>query len=141
MFVFRKIWRALFSWNTSFKIRSFALLPTNYHPCLRNNFLIQPGSVHSPIPLNLWGIIWPCNLSLLKLMLEILIDFANMYCYTKFVIWLWEIVFWFSLALFPLLSHWLFETLSAHLISPLWSMWLRYCVISTMLYNYVALQY
>ena len=29
MFVFRKILRALFSWNTRFKIRPFALLPTN----------------------------------------------------------------------------------------------------------------
>ena len=30
MFVFRKIWRALFSWNTHFEIRPFALLPTIY---------------------------------------------------------------------------------------------------------------
>ena len=30
MFVFRKIWGALFSWNTRFEIRSFALLPTNW---------------------------------------------------------------------------------------------------------------
>ena len=28
-FVFRKIWRVLFSWNTRFGIRPFALLPTN----------------------------------------------------------------------------------------------------------------
>ena len=28
MFVFRKIWRALFPWNTRFEIRPFALLPT-----------------------------------------------------------------------------------------------------------------
>ena len=28
MFVFRKIWRALFSWNTRFEIRPFALLLT-----------------------------------------------------------------------------------------------------------------
>ena len=28
MFVFRKIWRALFSWNPRFEIRAFALLPT-----------------------------------------------------------------------------------------------------------------
>ena len=28
MFVFRKIWRALFSWNTRFEIRAFALIPT-----------------------------------------------------------------------------------------------------------------
>ena len=27
MFVFRKIWRALFSYNTCFEIRPFALLP------------------------------------------------------------------------------------------------------------------
>ena len=30
MFVFRKIWRALFSWNTHFEIRPFALLLTIY---------------------------------------------------------------------------------------------------------------
>ena len=30
MFVFRKIWRALFSWNTRFEIRPFAILPTNW---------------------------------------------------------------------------------------------------------------
>ena len=29
MFVFRKIWRALFSRNTRYEIRTFALLPTN----------------------------------------------------------------------------------------------------------------
>ena len=28
MFVFRKIWYALFSWNTHFETRPFALLPT-----------------------------------------------------------------------------------------------------------------
>ena len=30
MFVFRKFWRALLSWNTRFEIRPFALLPTKY---------------------------------------------------------------------------------------------------------------
>ena len=30
MFILRKIWRALFSWNTRFEIRPFALLPTKY---------------------------------------------------------------------------------------------------------------
>ena len=29
MFVFRKIWRALFSWNTRYEIRPFALLPAD----------------------------------------------------------------------------------------------------------------
>ena len=29
MFVFRKIWRALFSWNTHLEIHPFALLPKN----------------------------------------------------------------------------------------------------------------
>ena len=29
MFVFQKIWRALFSWNTRFEIRPSALLPNN----------------------------------------------------------------------------------------------------------------
>ena len=31
IFVFQKIWRALFSWNTRFEIRSFALFLTCYH--------------------------------------------------------------------------------------------------------------
>ena len=30
MFVFWKIWRALFSYNTRFEIRPFALLPTSW---------------------------------------------------------------------------------------------------------------
>ena len=30
MLVFRKIWRALFSWNTHFEIHPFALLPMSY---------------------------------------------------------------------------------------------------------------
>ena len=30
MFVFQKIWHALFSWNTRFEIRPFTLLPTKY---------------------------------------------------------------------------------------------------------------
>ena len=30
MFVFRKIWRTLFSWNSRFEIQPFALLPTKY---------------------------------------------------------------------------------------------------------------
>ena len=30
MFVFRNIWRALFSWSTRFEIRLFALLPTKW---------------------------------------------------------------------------------------------------------------
>lgn len=42
----------------------------------------------------LFEVIWPFNLSLLKLMVEILIAFANMlYCNTKFIVWLLEIVF------------------------------------------------
>ena len=31
MVVFRKIWHALFSLNTRFEIRRFALLPTSYY--------------------------------------------------------------------------------------------------------------
>ena len=31
MIVFRKIWRALFSWNTRFEIHPIALLPTKFH--------------------------------------------------------------------------------------------------------------
>ena len=37
MFVFRKIWRVLFSWNTRFGIRFFALLPTIYINDLSGN--------------------------------------------------------------------------------------------------------
>ena len=32
MFTFQKFWRALFSCETTFEIRLFALLPTNSHP-------------------------------------------------------------------------------------------------------------
>ena len=35
MFVFLKIWRALFSWNTRFEIRSFALLPARITKFIR----------------------------------------------------------------------------------------------------------
>ena len=35
MFVFWKIWRALFSWNTHFEIRTVALLATKWKTCLR----------------------------------------------------------------------------------------------------------
>ena len=47
MFVFRKIWRALFSWNTRFEIRPFALLPTKRCWCceimnvLQNQYKIE----------------------------------------------------------------------------------------------------
>ena len=41
MFVFRKIWRALFSWNTRFEIRPFALLPTKSQ--YLRNILEQPN--------------------------------------------------------------------------------------------------
>ena len=37
MFVFRKIWRVLFSCNTHFEIRPFASLPTNFMSLLREN--------------------------------------------------------------------------------------------------------
>ena len=39
MFVFRKIWRALFSCNTRFEIRPFALLPMIVHIVLENNLI------------------------------------------------------------------------------------------------------
>ena len=45
MFVFRKIWRALFAWNTSFEIRLFALLPAIY--MLKNISKIMKWAVHS----------------------------------------------------------------------------------------------
>ena len=37
MFVFRKIWRALFSCYSRFKIRPFALLPANWIMLLFSN--------------------------------------------------------------------------------------------------------
>ena len=37
--VFRKMWRVLFSWNTHFEIRHFALLPAS----LAFNFLVIRG--------------------------------------------------------------------------------------------------
>ena len=43
MFVFRKIWRALFSWNTRFEIRPFALLPKN---CLTKLLTIESAFVN-----------------------------------------------------------------------------------------------
>ena len=46
--IFRKIWRALFSCNTRFEIRPFALLPTDYlflvGSLLRHFKLIQIGN-------------------------------------------------------------------------------------------------
>ena len=59
-----------------------------------NYFLIQPGSIPSPIPPNIWEIIWPFNLRLLKLILQILIVFANMFydSYAIFIIREREIV-------------------------------------------------
>ena len=41
MFVFRKIWRALFSCNTRFEIRPFALLPTNCSTAIYLTLKIQ----------------------------------------------------------------------------------------------------
>ena len=37
--IFRKIWQALFSWNTRFQIRSFALLPMN------SNLILDYGNI------------------------------------------------------------------------------------------------
>ena len=37
MFVFRKIWRALFSTNVCFEIRPFALLSTKYKQIFQRN--------------------------------------------------------------------------------------------------------
>ena len=50
MFVFRKIWRALFSWNTRFEIRPFALLPTfrQYQKNIAFSILYFFSSVASP---------------------------------------------------------------------------------------------
>ena len=41
MIVFRKIWRALFFWNTRFDIRPFALLPTKLDVWLDLNGLLH----------------------------------------------------------------------------------------------------
>ena len=45
MFVFRKIWRALFSWNTRFEIRPFALSLTIYKRFFLQNFETFNNSV------------------------------------------------------------------------------------------------
>ena len=37
MFVFWKVWRALFSWNTRLEIHLFALLPTNDVACFKQH--------------------------------------------------------------------------------------------------------
>ena len=50
MFVFRKIWRALFSWNTRFEIRPFALLPRNfrfYFRVFQNYLLFRAASLYA----------------------------------------------------------------------------------------------
>ena len=39
MFVFWKIWRALFSWNTRFEILPFTLLPPNYGKANINSYI------------------------------------------------------------------------------------------------------
>ena len=57
-FVFRKIWRALFSWNTRFEIRPFALLPANFR--FLNHFLLSWFGFNyyrflSPFPITVVG--------------------------------------------------------------------------------------
>ena len=47
MFVFRKIWRALFSWNTRFEVRPFALFSTFY------NLSKNPRRIAAFFPTNL----------------------------------------------------------------------------------------
>ena len=72
MFIFRKIWRALFSWNTRFEIRPFALLQTNYfrktlhfrylrrlwarlyHPWGKFSICILSQMKREHIPINVW---------------------------------------------------------------------------------------
>ena len=56
IFVFRKIWHALFSWNTRFEIRPFALLPTNFNinHCLRIQWGLIFGNVKRCSTLRLW---------------------------------------------------------------------------------------
>ena len=63
MFVFRKVWRALFSWNTHFGIRPFALLPTSY---VLDNFRHYFHAKAFKIPLTiLFNNFWLCLLKLL----------------------------------------------------------------------------
>ena len=47
MFVFWKIWRALFSWDTRFEIRPFGLLPTIYIKGILKSFA-KFGGKHLP---------------------------------------------------------------------------------------------
>ena len=63
-----------------------------YGPCLKNYFLIQPGSHLAS--LNVSEIVWPFNLPFLKLVLEkLMIVFATMLYYgTKFIVSLIEVV-------------------------------------------------
>ena len=68
MSVFRKIWHALFSWNTRFEIGPFALLPTDYdfmwlwfhrlHGAVRGKSI---NSVTSKSTTSAWISIWQWN--------------------------------------------------------------------------------
>ena len=53
-FVFRKTWRALFSWNTRFRIRPFAILPTNFKTLLRRQSYL-PHVWHYKIKQSVFG--------------------------------------------------------------------------------------
>ena len=83
MFVFRKIWRALFSWNTRLEIRLFVSLPTNWEYWPQMNWLFVhsfqgnvllylnakywiPGSI--TVKLNIWLNFnrWLCMIFLMK---------------------------------------------------------------------------
>ena len=64
MFFFRKIWRALFSWNTRFEIRPFALLPTksfltpNLLPVqVYENYFVTVEAAFSTLLLG-WSFLW-----------------------------------------------------------------------------------
>ena len=49
MFVFQKIWRALFSCNTQFEIRPFALLPTKINLTPEERIVVFKSPVISKI--------------------------------------------------------------------------------------------
>ena len=48
MFVFRKIWRALFSWNTRFEIRPFYFITDDFGPYQTNMKMLDHRSLTGP---------------------------------------------------------------------------------------------
>ena len=70
---YRKIWRALFSWNSRFDIQPFALLPTN----CESNLKLFIGNYKLPSVLNVGtGLIayvdWSNSSDFIKLILDVM---------------------------------------------------------------------